>query len=265
MINCYRYSRAFFRLNLFWVILILGLIFGVIALTIPIKVIRLKFISRIIQVLSRIFLWLGNIRVQRLGLDTSPNEKYSEPLVIVSNHMGLLEILVLAAYFRPFFIAAVELSKIPIVNWVLKIAHVILVCRQSKKNLPTEILKATERLNEGFSVAFFPEARATTGVRLERFRTPFFQAATQTQVAVLPVTVNYVLLNGEPIGLHNKSKLLWLTDFSIVTIIKTLAMADEILLELWTHRLLDPRSYSSHVELAQEAQELISLTFKPLR
>ena len=58
-------------------------------------------------------------------------------------------------------------------------------------------MQLEQRLNEGRSVAVFPEGRATNGEKLGRFHRQLMQAAIDTEIPIQALAIKYVKANGD--------------------------------------------------------------------
>jgi len=127
-----------------------------------------------------------NIHIKILGKPVNG----SGPL-IVSNHIGSLDILVLAASFKTFFVSKAEVSGWPVIGWMSTLGGTIFVDRTKRHQVPHMISAISDLLKQGFSVALFPEGGATTGVNVGPFKSTPFEAAVQADKPVMPVLVQY--------------------------------------------------------------------------
>ncbi len=80
---------------------------------------------------SRICCFILNIHIKILGEPA----KGSAPL-IVSNHVGSLDILVLAASFKTFFVSMADVKGWPVVGWMSTLGGTIFVDRTKRHQVP---------------------------------------------------------------------------------------------------------------------------------
>ena len=135
---------------------------------------------------SRICCFILNIHIKILGRPVNG----SAPL-IVSNHIGSLDILVLAASFKTFFVSKSEVSGWPVIGWMSTLGGTIFVDRTKRHQVPHMISAISDLLKQGFSVALFPEGGATIGEIVGPFKSTPFEAAIRADKPVLPILVQY--------------------------------------------------------------------------
>lgn len=129
------------------------------------------------------------IRVKVTGREKLDSGK---PYVMIANHASQLDIPAFAlATQHPFkFLAKQELTKIPLLGYIIK--HLYLtVKRQSLRGRAESMKKMKEALEEGISVAIFPEgSRNRTENQLKTFYDGAFQLAIQAQADIAILTIN---------------------------------------------------------------------------
>jgi 1-acyl-sn-glycerol-3-phosphate acyltransferase len=115
-----------------------------------------------------------------------PRETY----VMVSNHLSLLDILVLFRLFRHFkWVSKIENFKIPCIGWNMRLNRYIPLKRGDRESV-REMMDACERtLAAGSSIMMFPEGtRSKTGV-LQPFKPGAFELALRSGRPLLPIVL----------------------------------------------------------------------------
>ncbi len=135
---------------------------------------------------ARICCVILNIHIKILGKPVNG----SAPL-IVSNHIGSLDILVLAASFKTFFVSMANVKGWPVIGWMSTLGGTIFVDRTKRHQVPHMVAAVSDLLKKGFSVALFPEAGVSVGMNVEPFKSTPFEAAIRAGKPVLPVLVQY--------------------------------------------------------------------------
>lgn len=104
------------------------------------------------------------VRVQIVG---EPPER---PALLVSNHLGYLDIPVLAAVTGAVFVSKAEVARWPVVGPLAKTMGTIFLNRERKRDLPAvnEAIGAAHGVGE--RVVFFPEGTSSPGAELLPFR-----------------------------------------------------------------------------------------------
>jgi 1-acyl-sn-glycerol-3-phosphate acyltransferase len=111
--------------------------------------------------------------------------------LIVANHVGSPDIFVLGSCFQVVFVSKEEVRNWPLIGFLANLGHTIFVNRTRKQQVRETILSIKDRLNSGFSVLLFPEARVTDGNDVYPFKSAHFEAAILSGKPVLPVMIHY--------------------------------------------------------------------------
>lgn len=156
------------------------------------------------HVLPKIYFVLLLIRVKVVGRELlDKNQSY----LIVSNHRSSLDFIINSYAFPGIyrFLAKQELSKLPIIGYVIK--HTcVLVDRTSLMSKAKSILKLKEFLKDGYSVFIYPEGtRNLSDQPLASFHDGAFKIAAQigAPIAVQTiVNIDDVSAKGKSIGLN---------------------------------------------------------------
>ena len=189
------YIRLVYKLaGLLVIQLVSGLVgLATVAVLSPFHNIRYRVMSRIVQVWARLCCWVMNVHIHRNKMDQQPDHG----ALIVSNHVGSLDIFVLAACFRTSFVSKSDVRTWPLIGYLTRMASTIFIDRTRRTELAGMVKDISERLRSGHSVVVFPEGGATPGHRVEHFKSSAFEAVIQAKSSVLPVTIRYYD-GGEP-------------------------------------------------------------------
>lgn len=115
---------------------------------------------------------------------------WHKPVVIVSNHESMVDILVLFALRRPFrWVSKASNFKLPVIGWVMRMSRYIPVVRGDRRSV-VEMMKLCEQsLKDGMPVLFFPEGTRSKDGRLQPFKDGAFALAMRAGVPVYPVAL----------------------------------------------------------------------------
>ncbi len=122
------------------------------------------------------------------------------PYIVCANHMSYLDIILMYKLI-PIdfaFLAKAEVLKYPIINLFFKRRIDIYVHRGNRRKSAISIRKANEALENGRSLAIFPEGKiGWHPPKLERFKNGAFTLALNNSVPIVPVTFlnNYKLFS----------------------------------------------------------------------
>lgn len=111
--------------------------------------------------------------------------------VVVSNHQSLFDILVLYGWLGLDirWVMKQELRSVPGLGLACELLGHIYIDRSDHEAAVRSINQARERITGGTSVLFFPEGTRSDDGRLGRFKKGAFRFALDTELPVLPVTI----------------------------------------------------------------------------
>lgn len=116
------------------------------------------------------------------------------PGAVVANHASWLDIFVLNARKRIYFVSKSEVAGWPGIGWLARATGTVFISRDARA---ARIQRAMfeKRLNAGHKLVFFPEGTSTDGLRVLPFKSTlfaaFFTEPLRQGTAVQPVTVIY--------------------------------------------------------------------------
>ncbi|MCX7559740.1 lysophospholipid acyltransferase family protein [Sulfitobacter sp. F26204] len=113
---------------------------------------------------------------------------------IVANHTSWLDIFVLNASKRIYFVSKSEVASWPGIGWLARATGTVFIVRApSRAREQTEVFQ--NRLLAGHKLLFFPEGTSTDGLQVLPFKTTLFQSFfaqnIKNQMAIQPVSVIY--------------------------------------------------------------------------
>lgn len=127
------------------------------------------------------------------------------PGAYVANHVGWLDILVLNASKRLYFVAKSEVAGWPGIGWLARGTGTVFIDRD-RRQAAVQTRLFEDRLRAGHRLLFFPEGTSTDGRRVLAFKTTLFQAflsdRLRDMVRVQPVTLVYHPPAGAPPGFY---------------------------------------------------------------
>jgi len=112
------------------------------------------------------------------------------PYVVVSNHESFVDILLISHLPTEMkWLSKVEIMRIPLVGWMMKLARDIPLERGDAKSIVKAMKAARERLDSNVSVMIFPEGTRSRSGEMGEFKTGAFRLAIDAQVPILPLAV----------------------------------------------------------------------------
>lgn len=120
-------------------------------------------------------------------------EKVSDPrhpYVVVSNHQSLADIpLISNLPWEMKWMGKVELFKLPIIGWMMRLSGDISVDRKNPRSGAQALIKAQRYLEQKCSVIIFPEGTRTLDGRVRSFTDGAFHLAVRAKTPILPLVI----------------------------------------------------------------------------
>ncbi len=138
-------------------------------------------------IFSPVILAISMVRVKASGL----NNILDEPAIYAANHASQLDIPIMCTRVnRPmFFIAKIELKKVPILSQYIKVVGMILVDRKNRERAMASMRTAIQDIQGGKSIAAFPEGTRTKTGELLPFKKGIFTIAKEGRIPIVPIAI----------------------------------------------------------------------------
>ncbi|MET0341880.1 MAG: lysophospholipid acyltransferase family protein [Polyangiales bacterium] len=115
----------------------------------------------------------------------------SGPALLVANHLGYFDPLIIASLLPCTAIAKADVSAWPCIGELMRRLGVMFVERESAQSGARVLRETLRHLTDGVSVLVFPEGTTTTGETVLPFKRGSFGAATLAGVPIVPVAIHY--------------------------------------------------------------------------
>lgn len=130
-----------------------------------------------------------------LGLKRSVTGRpMKTPGAFVANHVSWLDIFVLNAGKRMYFVAKSEVRGWSGIGWLARATGTVFI-RRNRAEAAAQTRLFEDRLIAGHQLLFFPEGTSTDGHRVLPFKTTLFEAffseRLRNRLAVQPITLSY--------------------------------------------------------------------------
>lgn len=171
----------------------------------------------------RFLLLMGRATVEARGLQSAPQEQRSawmrsvaqralrilhvdivtlgEPPtsgMLVSNHLGYLDVLVYGAIVEPVFLSKAEVATWPVLGLLTRTTGALFVQRESRAAAVQAQQELADALRAGRLVLVFPEGTSTPGDTVLPFHSPMFQAPVAAAAPVHTAALNYTVPGANP-------------------------------------------------------------------
>jgi len=180
--------------------------FGVVALVhLWITVLRLpnrwKIVSRLTRSFTLLLRTILNIKVTVQG-DEGQLERGG--YVIISNHLGYIDGIVLGSLFPVVFVSKREVKSWPVIGQWTTLCGTVFINRQRKGLVPLAVKEISRKLKQEANILLFPEGAATNGERMLPFQTAPLAAPLRSRAIIVPVTLAYQSVNEQPLSAANR-------------------------------------------------------------
>ncbi len=145
-----------------------------------------------------------------LGLRWSlDGEAAARPVLLVANHVGWADILVMGAALDASFVAKREVRSWPLLGWLAQRHGTLFVDRARRRDAGRQGDKLRERLAGGGSTVLFPEGTTGDGIVVRPFKPALLAAVEGSDTLVQPVTLAWIAgrdrvawVDDTPFGAH---------------------------------------------------------------
>ncbi|MCY2961965.1 MAG: lysophospholipid acyltransferase family protein [Planctomycetota bacterium] len=136
---------------------------------------------------------IGALHIEVVG------EPPREPCVLVTNHVGYADILVLAAVLEgPAFVSMHEIRTWPLIGFMAARMGTIFIDRRDKRAIPVVNAAIGAALERGQVVVLFAEGGNSDGRAVRPFRPPLLDPAARLGAPCTWGTLHYRVLPGDP-------------------------------------------------------------------
>ena len=129
-----------------------------------------KFFAFFTTQVALIVTFVSRVKVVLEGLDKLPKDG---KFLLISNHQSLQDPIAVIGHLRKYnmtYIMKDSIMKIPLVGKWLKAAGFYPLDRKNDRNALKTIIKAIQRLKDGYPVAAFPEGTRSGSAKINEFR-----------------------------------------------------------------------------------------------
>jgi len=175
---------------------------------------RWKIISRINRTYTLLLRSILNIKLTIVG-----NEGQLERggYVIIANHVGYIDGIVLGSIFPIVFVSKKEVRSWPIVGQWNILCGTVFIDRQHKEQVGPLVQEMSRKLKHEANILLFPEGTSTNGERMLPFQTVPLAAPLRSRSVIVPTTLAYKSLDDVPINAANRDLIYWYGDMDFVS------------------------------------------------
>lgn len=211
--------------------------------------------ARLTQVWAKVLLSIIGIRVEKLF---HHHHCHHDHFLIVSNHQSYLDIIVIASLFPTLFVAKKEVKQWPLLGWLASLGGTVFVDRQAFRGGMNSAQEVAAVLRTNVSVNVFPEGTSSDGTTVFPFKPSLLKAAVETKSVVLPLSINYLLVNGKPMSNGTRDRICWYGAMEFVPHFLALLDVESVLAAVVTHRIVVPAADATAQEIALQCHDAVS-------
>ena len=182
--------------------------------------------------------------------------------MIVSNHLGYLDGIVLGSIFPVIYVSKKEVRGWPLIGQWTALVGTVYVDRTRRNKIPSLIEEIAKNLQQKTNVLIFPEGTSTNGERVLPFQSSFFAAPLSARAPVVPVTLTYKRVDGEPLSKSNRDRVCWYGDMEFVSHFWNLLALQSVEVSVRIHPKIETSSYqnisASRKQLSRTCHEIIT-------
>jgi len=172
---------------------------------------RWKIVSRWMRSFSRAMTAIINIKVTVEG---DAGQLEGSGYLLISNHFGYLDGFILGSLFPVIFVSKREVKNWPLVGRWTTLCGTVFINRQRKGLIPLAVKEISRKLKQEANILLFPEGAATNGERMLPFQTAPLAAPLRSRAIIVPVTLAYQSIEGQPVSVNNRDLIYCYGDMS---------------------------------------------------
>jgi 1-acyl-sn-glycerol-3-phosphate acyltransferase len=141
--------------------------------------------GRVFRRWARSLAWILGMRTVCRGTPPAP------PFVLVANHLGYADVLLLGSQLDCVFVAKAEIARWPFVGALCRSVGTLFIDRGVKRDIPRVMQQIDGTLRGGRGVVVFPEGTSTKGDIVRPFRSSLLEAAARAGLSVSYASLSY--------------------------------------------------------------------------
>jgi lyso-ornithine lipid O-acyltransferase len=200
--------------------------------------------------------WLLGFRLSVAGARSS-----TAPTLFVANHVSFIDIEVLGAVIEGCFISKAEVARWPFFGWLAKLQRTVFVDRRIRSTADQRDA-IRDRLDQADNLILFPEGTTGDGNRVLPFKSALFSVAeyrgAHGPLAVQPVSIAYVRLDGMPLGRFYRPFFAWYGDMEFAPHLWTMLGLGTVAVEVKFHPAVTLAEFGSRKALAEHCYHVVA-------
>ncbi len=113
------------------------------------------------------------------------------PVMLAANHISWLDIIAIDAVAPARFVSKADIRGWPLIGWIVACGGTLFIERERKRDAMRVVHQVAQALQQGDTIAMFPEGTTSDGSALLPFHANLLQAAVSTGSPVQPIALRY--------------------------------------------------------------------------
>lgn len=135
--------------------------------------------------------WMSGRFVGMLGCKVHVTGEIPRRGLVVANHLGYVDILVIGSVCPCVFVAKSDVREWPVFGLLARLAGTVFVRRKAPADAARQVDALGAVLRGGHPMVLFPEGTSSGGERVLPFRSSLLQAAVANDLEVTPAAIHY--------------------------------------------------------------------------
>jgi len=243
-------------LRLVRVVAYCALTFSLMPVQAALLLVRSPLAARLPPFYHRLVCRILGIAIERRGVP-SP----TRPTLFVANHTSYLDIEILGAAIPGSFVSKADVDGWPLFGWLARLQRTVFIDRK-RRSVTRQRDALSARLRAGDQLILFPEGTSGDGQRLLPFKSALFAAVTESNgaadIAVQPVSVAYLRLDGMPLGRSYRPLFAWYGDMDLAPHLWTVLGLGRLGVGVTFHPAVRAADFPSRKALADHCAAVIA-------
>jgi len=165
---------------------------------------------------------------------------------IVCNHLSYVDGIILGSIFPVIYVSKREVRGWPLIGQWTALLGTVFIDRKRKERTPLFVDEIVRKLRQKANVLVFPEGTSTNGERLLPFQSALFAASLSVRAPVVPITLTYRKVDGEPVSPANWDRVYWYGDMEFAGHFWALLGLRSVEVSVKIHPRIETRDYKNN-------------------
>ena len=226
----------------------------------PVQAVLLALHSPLAKRLPRLYHRLV-CRILGITIELHGAPSPARPTLFVVNHTSYLDIEILGAAIPGSFVSKADVDGWPLFGWLARLQRTVFIDRK-RRSVTRQRDALSTRLHEGDQLVLFPEGTSGDGQHLLPFKSALFAAVMESDgagdIAVQPVSVAYLRLDGMPLGRSYRPLFAWYGDMDLAPHLWTMLGLGHLSVSVTFHPAVRAADFASRKALADHCAAVIA-------